>query len=168
HGDRVGTIATRFESDPAAFPSVDDIYAMKQLGAVIASHGDLKETSRRLFTKGPDHDSQYLKDHTDRLADVIGFGASSWSNVQGRFYLNTGESLARYGEYLRDGVLPINRGRIRTADDEQRWAIALTLKHNGLSKRHFRELTGVSAHEAFPGQIENLKKYDLIEADENT
>lgn len=168
HGDRVGTIATRFESNPEAFPSVEDIYVMKQLGAVVAAHGGLKETSRRYFTKGPDHDSQYMHDHADRLGDVMGFGASSWSNVQGRFYLNTGESLARYGEYLRDGVLPINRGRIRTADDEQRWAIALTLKHNGLPKKHFQELTGLSVHEAFPRHIENLKKYNLIEEDENT
>ncbi len=167
HGDRVGAIATRFESDPACFPNVDDIYIMKQMGAVIAGRGGLKETSCRLFTKSSAHDSQYMKDHADRLADVIGFGASSWSNVQGRFYLNTGESLAKYGEYLRNGVLPINRGKIRTDDDTQRWAIALTLKHNGLLKKPFQELTGVSVHEAFPRQIDNLKKYLLVDENEH-
>ena len=167
HGDRIGTIATRFDSNPEAFPSVDEVYIMKQLGAVIATQGGLKESSRRYFTKGPEHDSQYMYDHADRLADVFGFGASSWSNVQGRFYLNTGESLAAYSAYLREGILPINRGRIRTMDEEKRWAIALTLKHNGLQKKVFQELTGVSVNEAFPRQIENMKKYRLIEEDDN-
>jgi oxygen-independent coproporphyrinogen-3 oxidase len=162
HGDRVGTIKTRFETTPEIFPGVDEIYVMKLLGALIARQGGLKETSCRLFSKGLDHTSHYLTDHTDRLYDVIGFGASSWSNVQGRFYLNTGESLTKYSEYLQKGVLPINRGKIRTADDERRWVTALTLKHNGLSKRQFHGLTGVSVNEAFPRQIENLKRYGLI------
>lgn len=168
HGDRVGTITTRFDRSPEIFPTVDEIYVMKQLGSLVAGQGGLEETSRRLFTKGPVHTSHYLTDHTDGLCDVIGFGASSWSNVQGRFYLNTGESLDRYAAFLKDGVLPINRGKTRTADDERRWAIAITLKHNGLSKRKFRELTGVPVSEAFPGRIERLKRYDLVEEDGET
>lgn len=165
HGDRVGTIKTRFEASPEIFPSVDDIYIMKQLGAMVAGRGGLKETSCRLFTKGPAHTSHYLADHTDRLCDVIGFGASSWSNVQGRFYLNTGESLDRYADMLKGGMLPINRGKIRTADDERRWAVAITLKHNGVPMTWFRELTGVSVSEAFPRQVERLKKYGLVGED---
>jgi oxygen-independent coproporphyrinogen-3 oxidase len=168
HGDKVGTIKTRFDASPEIFPTVDDIYVMKQLGALVADRGGLMETSRRLFTKGPAHTSHYLADHTDRLSDVIGFGASSWSNVQGRFYLNTGESLAAYAAFLRDGMLPINRGKTRTADDERRWAVAVTLKHNGLPKKRFLELTGVSVNEAFPRQIETLKKYGLVEEDGET
>ncbi len=168
HGDRVGTIKTRFDSSPEIFPGVDDIYIMKQLGSLVAGRGGLKETSRRLFSKGPAHTSHYLADHTDGLSDVIGFGASSWSNVQGRFYLNTGESLSRYAAFLRDGVIPINRGKTRTADDGRRWAIAVTLKHNGVPKTRFRELTGVSVNDAFPRHIENLKKYGLVEEDDDS
>lgn len=163
HGDRVGTIKARFDATPDVFPAVDDIYVMKQLGSVIAARGGLEETSRRLFSKGPAHASHYLRDHTDGLCDVIGFGASAWSNVQGRFYLNTGESLEAYAAVLRRGVLPINRGKIRTADDERRWAVAVTLKHNGVSKTRFRELAGIPASEAFPRQVAMLKKYGLIE-----
>ena len=165
HGDKVGAVKSKFDKSPESFPSVDEIYIMKQLGALVAAGGGMKETSRRLFTKGPAHDSQYLKDHTDRLADVIGFGASSWSNMQGRFYLNTGESLAKYAAFLKDGVLPINRGKIKTADDIRRWAITLPLKHNGLSKKQFHKVTGISVQEAFPLQIEKLIKYDLLEED---
>jgi oxygen-independent coproporphyrinogen-3 oxidase len=168
HGDRVGTIKTRFDATPGIFPSVDDIYVMKQMGAMAAEQGGMTETSRRLFTKGPLHGSRYLADHTDGLCDVIGFGASSWSNVQGRFYLNTGESLDRYAAFLQSGILPINRGKIRTEDDERRWAIAVTLKHNGVPKARFRELTGISVSEAFPRHIENLKKYGLLEEDADT
>jgi oxygen-independent coproporphyrinogen-3 oxidase len=167
HGDKVGAIKTRFDTSPGIFPSVDDIYVMKQLGTLVAARGGLGETSRRLFARGPAHASCYLKDHTDGLCDVIGFGASSWSNVQGRFYLNTGESLARYAAYLAEGVLPINRGKTRTPDDERRWAVAVTLKHNGLSKKVFRTLAGVPVSEAFPRQIASLKRYGLLREDDD-
>ncbi|MBF0502174.1 MAG: coproporphyrinogen III oxidase family protein [Candidatus Riflebacteria bacterium] len=167
HGDKTGAIKKTFETHPESFPSVEELYVMKQLGALIAGKGGLNEVSRRLFTRGSGHASQYLKDHTDRLADVIGFGISSWSNVQGRFYLNTGESLVRYSEYVSSGTLPINRGKVRTMDDESRWAVTLSLKHNGLLKKRFRELTGLSVSEVFPRQIENLKKYNLISESED-
>ena len=166
HGDRVGTIKSRYDASPEIFPAVDDIYVMKRLGALLARQGGLKETSCRLFSKGLDHTSHYLIDHTDMLCDVIGFGASSWSNVQGRFYLNTGESLEKYAACLREGVLPINRGKLRTPDDERRWAVAITLKHGGVLKNRFRALTGISVNEAFPRHLENLKKYDLVREDD--
>jgi len=166
HGDRVGTIKTRFDNNPEAFPGVDEIYAMKQLGFLVAEQAGLRETSRRFFSKGPLHDSQYLQDHTDRLADVIGFGASSWSNIQGRFYLNTGESLDAYYSCLKKGILPINRGKVKTEDDVRRWAFTLPLKHNGVLKKQFSEVAGITAAEAFPRQIEKLQKYGLIEEDD--
>jgi len=168
HGDKVGAVKNRFEKSPESFPGVDEIYTMKQLGFLVAEQGGLKETSRRFFSKGPAHDSQYLQDHTDRLADVIGFGASSWSNIQGRFYLNTGESLAAYAAFIKKGTLPINRGKIKTADDQQRWAITLPLKHNGVSKRLFQKVTGSAVNEVFSRQIANLKKYGLINEDETS
>ncbi len=168
HGDRVGTIKTRHDTSPEIFPAVDDIYVMKQLGSMVAARGGMTETCCRLFTKAPAHSSHYLRDHTDHLYDVIGFGASAWSNVQGRFYLNTGESLARYSAYLSEGALPINRGKTRTPDDERRWAVAVTLKHNGVPKARFRELTGLSVNHAFPRHIERLKKYDLVGEDGDT
>ena len=166
HGDRVGTIKTTFENTPEIFPGVDEIYTMKMLGSLLARHGGLRETSCRLFSKGGEHTSRYLIDHTDNLYDVIGFGASSWSNVQGHFYLNTGESLPKYVAGVRSGTLPINRGKLRTPDDERRWAAAITLKHNGIPKQQFRELTGASVAEAFPRHLENLKKYDLVREDD--
>ncbi len=163
HGDRTGTIKARFEASPEIFPEADEIYLMKQLGLMAAEQGGLEECSCRLFTRGALHASRYLADHTDMLYDVIGFGASSWSNVQGRFYLNTGESLERYAAFLREGTLPINRGKARTEDDERRWAAAVTLKHGGVPKKRFRELTGVSLEDAFPRQVDSLGKYGLVE-----
>jgi oxygen-independent coproporphyrinogen-3 oxidase len=168
HGDKVGTIKTRFDQHPDTFPAVEEIYVMKQLGYEVARRGGLEESSRRLFSRGAAHGSRYLTDHTDGLCDVIGFGASSWSNVQGRFYLNTGESLSRYASYLQEDALPINRGKIRTADDERRWAVAIPLKHNGVSKERFRALAGMPVGEAFPRQIGNLKKYGLVEEEGDT
>ena len=168
HGDRVGTIKSRFDASPEIFPGIDDIYVMKQLGSLVAAAAGMAERSRRLFTKGPGHASHYLRDHTDGLSDVVGFGASSWSNVQGRFYLDTGESLSRYAEPLRGGRLPINRGKTRTPEDERRWAVAVTLKHNGVPKARFRELAGVPVTDAFPRRIERLKRYGLLAEDGDT
>jgi oxygen-independent coproporphyrinogen-3 oxidase len=167
HGDKAGKVKDRFTTNPESFPGVDEIYIMKQLGFQVAEQGGLRETSRRFFSKGPVHDSQYLQDHTDRLADVIGFGASSWSNVQGRFYLNTGESLQAYAALIHQGILPINRGKVKTGDDQQRWALTLPLKHNGVSKKQFSETTGKTVNETFPRQIANLSKYGLVVEDES-
>lgn len=167
HGDRVGTIKTRFDTTPEIFPGVDDIYVMKMLGTLAARGAGMTETSRRLFTRDPSHASHYLRDHTDGLSDVIGFGASSWSNVQGRFYLDTGESLSRYAASLRGGALPIDRGTIRSADDERRWAVAITLKHNGVPKARFRDLAGLGVNEAFPGRFERLRRYGLVAEDDD-
>lgn len=163
HGDKAGNIKTKFEVNPESFPSVEELYIMKMLGFMVAEKGGMNEASRRMFAKGRSHSSHYLLDHTDRLTDVIGFGASSWSNVQGSFYLNTGESLDIYAGYIDKGVLPINRGRFRTRDDEARWAVTLSLKHNGLSKELFKGLIGIAVEDVFPQQIKNLKKYGLID-----
>jgi len=40
HGDKVGTIKTRFDATPEIFPAVDEIYVMKQLGSIIAGRAD--------------------------------------------------------------------------------------------------------------------------------
>jgi oxygen-independent coproporphyrinogen-3 oxidase len=168
HGDKVGVVKGKFDKSPESFPSVDEIYIMKELGFLVAEQGGLKESCRRFFSKGPVHDSQYLLDHTDRLADVIGFGASSWSNVHGRFYLNTGENLAAYADFVKAGILPINRGAIKSEDDLLRWALTLPLKHGGLVKRKFQEVTGRVVNAVFPRQIANLKKYGLLQEDETS
>jgi oxygen-independent coproporphyrinogen-3 oxidase len=166
HGDRTGVVKGRSEKAPESFPTLEQIFIMKELGILVAKERGLSETSRRVFSRRPDRDSEYLKDHTDRLYDVMGIGISSWTNLQGRFFLNTGQSLDKYYSLLDQGRQPIDRGKVRTTDDTLRWAVALPLKHCGVSKAGFRKLTGCSVEEAFPVQLAALGRFGLIADDQ--
>lgn len=163
HGDKVGIIKNKFDKSPQVFPDWKEVYIMKELGILIANQSGFKETSRRVFSKGPQHNSDYLKDHCDRLYDVLGIGISAWSNIQGHLSLNTGESLEKYYSYIKRGRLPIDRGKIRTADDTRRWALVLPLKHHGVSKIKYKNITGVGVNEAFGEKINKLKSFSLLE-----
>ena len=166
HGDKKGKIKDKFEAAPEQFAGTDMIYIWKALGEIIATQNGFFEDSRRVFSRDPKHSSEYLKDHTDRLFNVWGFGVSSWSNVQGRSFLNTGGGYGDYYSYIENKKLPINRGKVRTADDQKRWALVLPLKHKGLSKTFFEGKTGQTVNEAFGAKINRLKRFDLIEEGE--
>lgn len=163
HGAKKGMITNMFDASPEDFPSVADIYVMKELGILISSEHGFNERSRRVFCARPEHNSDYLQDHTDRLSNVLGIGISSWTNLQGCFYINTGKDLDDYYSYLNKGKLPIARGKVKTEDDRRRWAICLSLKHNGISKMKYKEVTGATLQAAFGPKIFRLKKYALVE-----
>jgi len=166
HGARVGAIKKDFDEHPEIFPTLGQIYRMKAIGINIAAEKGFKEVSRRVFAKSEAHNSEYLKDHTIRLSDVIGFGISSWTNLADRFFVSTGEGLKEYYAAIDKGRLPITRGKIRNKDDQRRWAMTLPLKHTGVPKELYRQKTGVTVHEAFGAKIQKLKNTGLLE--ENT
>ncbi len=166
HGARAGAIKKDFDEHPQSFPALDQIYRMKALGIIIAKEKGFKEVSRRVFAKSERHNSEYLKDHTIRLSDVLGFGISSWTNLSDRSFIGTGEGLQEYYAFIREGRLPITHGKIRTQDDQRRWAMCLPLKHTGVPKKLYREKTGVAVSEVFRERIERLKKAGLLEEDE--
>ncbi len=168
HGEKVGAIKAAFDRAPAAFPPTQDIYVMKELGMLAAAEKGWREVSRRVFAKGEEHNSDYLTDHTDGLCDVFGLGVSSWNNLQGRFFVNTGESLDKYHELIGEGRLPIAKGLTRCAEDEKRWAITVPLKHHGVPKREYRKLTGEELGASFARKIGALKKFDLVREDDET
>lgn len=166
HGDKIGMIKKRFDKSPNAFPDINEIYVMKEFGIQFALQNGFREVSRRVFAKSQRYNSEYLKDHCDRLNDVLGIGISSWTNLQGRLYLNTGKSLKEYYSYIDKGKLPIDRGKIRTEDDTERWAAVLPLKHHGISKIKYKEITGKTVNQVFGERIERLKKNGLVTEDE--
>lgn len=167
HGDKVGKIKNNFDNNPQKFVKPSQIFLWKELGILYAERNGYYEDSRRVFSKNTKHSSEYLKDHTDRLLNVWGIGMSSWSNIQGRLFLNCSNSYEEYYSYIKDGKLPINRGKVRSDDDQKRWALVLPLKHLGLSKKQYEENTGKSVHEVFGEKIKKLKKYKLIEENRN-
>ncbi|MBE0556241.1 MAG: radical SAM protein, partial [Proteobacteria bacterium] len=168
HGERVGAIKQTYDRMPAVFPHTKDIYVMKEVGILAAAERGLSEVSRRVFAKGPEHNSDYLTDHTDGLCDVFGLGISSRNNLQGRFFVNTGESLKKYHALIQEGRLPIAKGQVRSKDNEKRWAITVPLKHHGVSKNEYRRITGEDLGTSFGRKIEALKKFGLLHEDESS
>jgi len=139
---------------------------MKELGLLISAQNGYRETSRRVFCRGPEHNSEYLQDHTDRLSNVLGFGISAWNNLQDRFFINTGKSLEDYHAAIDRGRLPVARGKIKSADDVRRWAICISLKHRGVSLKHYEAVTGAALGGEFAGKLERLKRHGLLEEKE--
>jgi oxygen-independent coproporphyrinogen-3 oxidase len=162
HGDKSGSILSQNNKFPEIFPDFMQILLMKEFGILYSNQNGYTEMSRRLFCKSREYSSAYLKDHTDRLYDVIGIGLSSWINIQGIMAINTSESLKEYYSYIDAGKLPVNRGKIKTCDDYERWAIVLPLKHGGVSKKKFSELTKKKLDEIFKEKINRLKKHGLL------
>jgi oxygen-independent coproporphyrinogen-3 oxidase len=163
HGAKTGSIKKMFDTSPELFPPLEEIYLMKELGLLISAKNGYRETSRRVFCRGPEHNSEYLQDHTDRLSNVLGFGISAWNNLQDRFFINTGKSLEDYHSAIDRGRLPVARGKIKSGDDVRRWAICVSLKHRGVSHKRYDAVTGTSLARDFGGKIERLKRYGLLE-----
>ena len=166
HGAKAGSIQKLYDTSPEIFPPLEEIYLMKELGLLISAQNGYRETSRRVFCRGPEHNSEYLQDHTDRLSNVLGFGISSWNNLQDRFFINTGKGLEDYHHAIDRGRLPIARGKIKSEDDVRRWAICLSLKHRGVSLKQYEAATGTPLDREFGDRIERLKRYGLLEEKE--
>ncbi|HEY6000274.1 MAG TPA: coproporphyrinogen-III oxidase family protein [bacterium] len=163
HGARPGSITKMYDTSPEIFPPLEEIYLMKELGLLISERNGYRETSRRVFARGPEHNSEYLQDHTDRLANVLGFGISAWNNLQDRFFINTGRGLDDYHAAVDRGRLPVARGKIKTADDVRRWAVCVSLKHAGVDRRRYEAVTGTPLEREFGDRIERLARYGLLE-----
>ncbi len=148
HGARTGAVKKDFDEHPEDFPTLEQIYRMKAIGIILSGQNGFKEVCRRVFAKSEKHSSEYLKDHTIRLSDVAGFGISAWTNLADRFFVSTGEGLKEYYSFIREGRLPVAYGKVRTQDDQRRWALVLPLKGTGLLKKLYQEKTGVTVNEA--------------------
>jgi oxygen-independent coproporphyrinogen III oxidase len=166
HGDKIGMIKKQFDKSPESFSDLEKVYIMKELGILISYQNGFNEYFRRILSKSPRHISYYLRDYCCGLYDVIGMGISSWSNLQGRLAINTGESLGKYYSYIDKGKLPIHRGKIRTKDDEKRRALVMPLKSCGVSKMKYKEKIGLTLNDSFGEKIKRLKDLGFLEEDD--
>jgi len=166
HGDRQGNIIRQFNKKPDQFAQADEILLMKMLGVQIAEENGFKEYQARVFAKQESSMSHYLRDWTNELFDVAGMGVSAWSNLRGVFSLNVGDhDLSSYYELIDAGKVSVNRGKVRTQDDELRRSFLLPLKNIKVDKQAFLNRTGSSVNELFQTEMDWLKSYNLI--DEN-
>ena len=168
HGDRPGNIIKQAGKNPDRFPETDEILLMKYLGILISQEHGYDEHQTRVFARKADDISHYLRDWAAGLADVAGVGVSSWSNLRGVFSMNVGDqSLASYYSLIDEGKVAINRGKIRTHDDQIRRSFILPLKNMSVNKAQFTERTGETINGYFANEVAWLKQLGLLDEDDS-
>jgi len=165
YGDNVGTIRSLFDREKDIFPSTEETLVMKQAAIDILNLNGYKENLTRVFTRSKNNYSHYASDQCCGLFDQIGFGLTAFSSLRDRFALNT-QDFDEYYSLIGRGKLPLNRGLVRSRDDNIRWNIILPLKNRLVYKKYFFSRTGVRAEEVFKNKIERLKKHGLLFEDE--
>ncbi len=164
HGDRSGNILKQAQKHPERFPETESVLLMKYLGILISEEHGFNEHQTRCFAKKPEYISHYLRDWAADLADVAGVGVSAWSTLRGVFSLNIGDAnLQNYYDLVDQGKVAINRGKIRTDDDELRRSFILPLKNMRVNKQQFIERTGKTIDQAFINEVTWLKQLGLLE-----
>lgn len=167
HGDRPGNIIRQFNKNPDRFHRADDIFIMKYLGKAISEEHGYGEHQRRVFAKNKSVISHYLYDWGVNLTDVVGVGVSSWSNLRGVFSQNVGDqSLESYYALIDQGKVSVNRGKIRTFDDEARRSFLIPLKNGYVDKQAYFARTKVHATDYFADEITWLKSLGMMVEDE--
>lgn len=167
HGDRQGSIVKQFNTRPERFHDVDEVWLMKYLGILISEEHGYGEHQRRVFARSPDLISHYLRDWCCHLHDVVGVGVSSWSNLRGVFSQNVGDQgLERYYRLVDGGKVSVDRGKVRTADDNIRRSFILPLKNSWLDKNLFQRKTGIRAEQYFRAELDWLEEQGLVEENE--
>jgi len=165
YGDYQGPIKHLRQLRPETFPSAEEALMMKQLAVdILAEHG-YHENLRRVYSKAPKNFSRYAHTHCCMLYDEIGLGLTAFSSLRDRFGLNT-PSFEEYYAAIEAGRLPLNRGLVRSPDQQMRWSIILPVKNRDVRKDLFQKRTGESLDRVFRPKIERLKAFGLVTEDE--
>jgi oxygen-independent coproporphyrinogen-3 oxidase len=167
YGDLEGSIKRYRQYHSDEVPSPADAILMKQIAIeLLAEHG-YHENLRRVFTKKKSDISIYTFDQCCQSFDGIGLGLTAFSSLRDRFVLNT-QHFNEYYKKVESGKLPLNRGLVRSKEQQIRWATVLPLKNYSIRKKRFQKVTGVSIDDVFQKKFSVLKNFGLIvENDKN-
>jgi len=166
YGDSPGPVERLWQHHPERFPSANESIIQKQAAIeLLASHG-YHENLTRVFTKKPASISHYATDQCCQLLDCIGIGQSAFSSLHDRFSINTPD-LGEWFDRVKSGRLPLNRGLVRTLDDDLRWHIELPLKNSFVSKALYKLRTGHDVAQVFRSHLDALSEHGLLIEDED-
>lgn len=165
YGDYQGPVKKLIAKRPDLLPTIESTLIMKQVAIDILAEYGYTENLRRVFTKEYKHHSRYAHNQCCRLLDQIGFGLTAFSSLRDRFGLNT-QSFEEYYSLIESGHLPINRGIIRTPEEQMRWAIVLPLKNRSARKSDFLQATGKPMNGYFRNKINKLQEAGLVVEDD--
>lgn len=167
YGDFQGPIKQISEFRPEEMPTLEECIMMKQIAIDMLNAAGYHENLRRVFTKKPEYYSHYAHNQCCMLYDQIGIGLTAFSSLRDRFVLNT-EDFDEYYNRIENGQLPLNRGIVRTPEDQMRWAIILPLKNRTVWKpQYVCNTNGIPLDNVFRDKIENLKAFGLVTEDNN-
>jgi len=165
YGDYQGPVKHLIEKHPESIPTVEQTILMKQVAIdILAEHG-YTENLRRVFSKEYKHHSRYAHNQCCRLLDQIGFGLTAFSSLRDRFALNT-QYFDEYYKLIESGHLPVNRGLVRSSEEQLRWAIILPLKNRSARKSDFLRVTGEPMNKYFRPKIAKLQEAGLVKEDD--
>lgn len=165
YGDHKGAVLKKFSRNPIDFPSPELSLTMKSIAISYLSQHGYHENLRRVFSRTPQDFSRYADNQCCGLLDELGFGLTAFSSLHDRFGLNAMD-LEKYYALIDKGKFPVDRGLVRSNDDQMRWAIVLPLKNRRVYKKYYQQLTDISLDEIFREKIENLKRYGLLYEDD--
>ncbi len=162
YGDRTGTITRQLEMQHEILPSVEETTAAKAIARGMLFDAGWHEVIGRVFAKKPQHYSHYAFNQCCLLYDEIGFGLTAFSSLRDRFGLNT-LSFQEYYKAVSAGQLPVNRGVVRTREEQIRWCLILPLKNKDVHRGAYEQQTGAPLADVFPAKMARLIDAGLIE-----
>ena len=161
YGDYQAPLKKLLQMRPENAIEVEDTIAMKQLAIDILNDHGYHENLRRVFSRKREHVSHYARNQCCYLLDEMGLGLTAFSSLRDRYSLNTA-NFEEYYKKIENGQLPLNRGLVRSPEEQIRWAIILPLKNLDIWKPTFLERTGRNLEDVFQAKFANLKAEGLI------
>lgn len=162
YGDYQGPVKTYIDKHPELLPDNDTQILMKASALAVLEANGYNENLRRVFTKKREHYSHYADNQCCQNLDEIGIGLTAFSSLGDRFGLNT-QSWEEYYGNIAAGRLPINRGLVRSREEQIRWGTILPLKNRDIYKPRHLEVTGIPFDKVFPQKFAKLKEWGLVE-----
>ena len=126
--------------------------------AIAMDHFALKDDElSKAFHAGTLH--RNFMGYTVKPADeYIGVGTSAIGFLEKTFFQNY-KTLAEYYRFLKQGELPIERGKVLSADDDMRqWVIKSLICRFIIDKQEFKNRFNADFDSYFPAEQEHLQK----------
>jgi oxygen-independent coproporphyrinogen-3 oxidase len=165
YGDYQGPIKNVIGKRSTKILSDEETLTMKKIAIDMLTAENFTENIRRVFSKDKKHYSHYAWNFCCMLYDQVGFGLTAFSSLRNRFVLNT-QYFDEYYASIEAGRLPVNRGLVRSTEEQQRWGIIPPLKNSFIDKNRYKARTGESLEKVFMEKMKRLKTYGLVMEDD--
>jgi oxygen-independent coproporphyrinogen-3 oxidase len=166
YGDYQGPVKNIVEKQTLRVPTDEETVMMKRVAIDLLTANSFSEKIRRVWTRDKKHYSHYAWNQCCMLYDEIGFGLTAFSSLRDRYVLNT-QYFDEYYAMIDAGKLPLNRGLVRSPDEQKRWSLILPLKNSYVQKKLYRERTGEPIENDFKIKLERLKEHGFVVEDEH-